>query len=172
MCTFFFRRTVSKISIRGRLAIGLHCFTTACQSRGLLDHSEIQRFLDHMWQLVSPDVKRFAELQESDPLLVNIGFGDEFPQVFLDFLKSKHVGEGDFRILLGNVVEIVFVNYYGASNNSQTLKYLMTVVEYSRRLDGKCPDPTLFAHSRWADKSGWGSDLSAETLAEWRRFPG
>lgn len=165
---FFFRRTVRQISIRGRLAIGLHCFASACKCRGLLEHPEIQLFLDHMWRLIGPDGANFVEWEQANPLLVNTGLGYETPPGFSAFLASKSVTEVDFRELLSNLVEVVYWNAYGATDNGKTLEYLMATVESACRWGGKCPEPNRFEKSRWADKYGWGNNLSATELAEWR----
>lgn len=160
-----------EISIRGRLAIALHCFASACQSRGLLDHPEVQLLIDQMWKAVGPEGANFPKWDETKPLLVCVGLGDEFPPDFLAFLEAKGVDKTEFRSFVGNVVEIVFSNAYGASNNDRTLNFLTAAVELAHRWDCQCPDPKRFVTSRWADKHGWGNILSKEELADWRRSP-
>jgi hypothetical protein len=163
-----FDRTVHEISIRGRLAIGLHCFTTACQRRGLVEHPEIQLFLDQMWQLVALQGTGFAKWERANPLLIHAGLGDDFPPGFTPFLASKGVDNTEFRELLANLVEVVYDGAYGAANNQKTLDFLMTVVEHARKWGGRCPEPMRFAKSRWTDRGGWGHDISVAELEEWR----
>ena len=166
--SFFFRRRVRAISIRGRLAIGLRCFASACKSRGLLDHPEVQLFLDHMWRLIGPEGANFPEWERANPLLTHTGLGYETPPCFLAFLASNEVTEADFRELLTNVVEVVYWNAYTKADNDKTLEFLTAAIECARRWGGKCPDPKLFEKSRWTDRHGWGNNLSAAEVYEWR----
>jgi hypothetical protein len=159
---------VAELSIRGRLAIALHCFESACDAHGLATHPEIRTFLAHMWRLLGPDTGPFPEWEKASPPLVHVGLGCDFPDGFVSFLQSRGVSEDDFRRLLSSTVEVVYSNAYGAADQSETLVHLEGAVRSAEKLGGRCPDPRRFAGSRWADCHGWGKKLSAEELATWR----
>lgn len=165
---FFFRVRVRGISIRGRLAIALRCFASACKNHGLDDGIETKQFLDHMWKFIGPDEIQFPDWERAAPALVHVGLGDPFPADLTAILRDQGIDEVEFRRLVSNLVEIVYDGAYTRTDKKATMNFLLATVELSQHWGGRCPKLRRFAESRWAENWGWGNVIPSGELVYWR----
>jgi hypothetical protein len=161
---------VSDLSIRGRLAIALCCFQLYCRVREL-SHPEIDAFADYMWEfMVLHGDNTFSEWEERQPVLVSVGLGDEYPVDFRTFLTSSGVSEGDFRLLLENITEIVFCSAYAATDDAESRAFLAGVILAVGQYGVRPPSPSLFGATLWKDAYGWGEPVPLATILEWKQL--
>ena len=160
---------VSALSLRARLAVALHLFRGYCDRRGV-DHPEIRRYLDHLWDFIElyGDAEAFGRWVEQEPPLTHTGLGDPFPPGFAGALAAAGVPEGEFRRALGSCTEVLYTSLYAAAGEGWSRRYLYELARAVVPLGAAWPDLGRFAGSRWADDQGWGNRPSPQEVARWR----
>jgi hypothetical protein len=162
--------SLDQLSLTARLAIALHCFERYCQAHRLTSPA-ISEFLDYLWQL--PTIrgsKAFVDWEQHSPTLVDVGLGAYFSEDFIVQLHAAGIAPSEFQALLENSVEIVFGSFYGAADNSGSLTHLRRVLSLTQQAGIIPPPLSYFAHSRFADRQGWGNGLSVAERDMWRNL--
>lgn len=155
------------LSLTARAAIALLVFERFCVSRNIKSEY-ISEFLDYMWEwpLISgPD--QFDPWEGRRPLLVNYGLGDDADDRVESIVAESSLNESDFRKLVGGVVEILWVSFWGASENEGSLESLRTVI-LTAKIDS-LPPIIPFRFSTFNDGNGWGIEVTPQDCKFWRR---
>ncbi len=148
------------------MCIALKAFEKFCLDVNLSEDS-IDKFRAYMWDFpMALSEDRFLDWEEAKPILVNYGLGDELPNQIESTLSHAQVDESKFRIIVEGVVAILWGSFWGAAEHEQSLRSLISVVTLSGTAES--PILTPFKFSRFADKDGWGIDLTAEDRDFWR----
>lgn len=158
----------SRLSLNARLAVALHCFENYCRVHGLRS-SAIDAFLDYMWEhpcIASPN--EFTAWERARIPLVSVGLGDPFPPDVEQVLQQAGVSPKEFRELLENTVEIVFGSFYGAADDQGSIRHLEAVLSIATASAIVPPSAAMFAQSLFADRHGWGQQLSRPLRDAWR----
>lgn len=161
----------------GFASIGLiarHCVATLafhhfCQRSGIA-HPLITQFVDHMWTL--PTSREWGDWERALVATEFGGFatGDSIPSELAPVLTEAGVGESAFRRLAEATVEVVLCSFYAAVNDSDSLRYLETVIDVAATAGYSPPESAVFSECRFADYHGWGHAPSAETLSLWKSY--
>jgi hypothetical protein len=156
-----------ELSATARLAVALHCFAMFCKSHRL-KHSEIDQFLDDLWEFPLIRSDRWSQWERNHPELVHTALGGDWPPGFTSILDEHAIRPDEFRKLIGSVVEIVFSAFYGAVDDSLTMTFLSQVTNVVRSLGVKLPSASSFSESLFSERSGWGSPITCEVRDKWR----
>jgi hypothetical protein len=157
------------LSLSARIAIALHLFRAYCSRRGL-NHPEIDRFLEHLWDFLALPVGGggFELWRRREPPLTHVGLGDDFPPDFDPVLKVAGVSATEFRHALACTTEVLYSSMYGAADEKGSWNFLSQLANVAESVGAKWPDINCFADSNWSDGHGWGQRLSAQELVDWR----
>ena len=159
---------LAELSLTGRLAAALICVERVGRAQGLAD-KQLQDFLDYLWEfpvLASPDA--FQEWHDRPVVLVEVGLGDPLPEHWCARLATTAIRPEVFRELLESTVEVVFSSFYAASDNEGSLTRLTRVAEIATKLGAAPPGMEPFRFSRFADRQGWGEQLTPPERDRWR----
>ena len=159
--------TYYELSLTARLAVALHCFSQYCEKHNLR-HPLIDSFLDDLWEFPVVGSERWDDWENNHPELVGTGLGDPWPTGFEAFLNAQAIDLEQFRHLISSVVEIVFSSFYGASDNNFSLKCLSEVLKMVNVCGINPPPAEVFRGSRFADRAGWGNQMTVTERDAWR----
>ena len=143
---------IRKLSLRGRLAMALCCFSGYCVRRGI-KHPEVRRFVEHLVRVLTSEGEELRDWEDERPPLIEAGLGYEYPLDFEQMLAVWGVKENEFRRLICNVTEIVFGSLHGAADENGSRSELCEVIEITQAVGVECPDPSWFEVSAWSDSS-------------------
>ncbi len=155
-----------KLSLTARMAIALVVFERYCKNHNI-EGKLISEFLDHLWKwplIDGPD--QFEPWEKTRPELVNYGLGDEANSELLSILNEANVEEFAFRDIVTSIVEILWGNFWGGSEDEPSMQAFHTVINRSKVSPLPCLTP--FKFSLFRDGSGWGEKLSIEDCSYWR----
>jgi len=157
------------LSLSARIAIALHLFRGYCNRRGL-DHPEIHRFVEHLWEFIGlpPGGGGFDQWVKREPALTFVGLGDDFPPEFDSVLRAAKVSAAEFRQALSCTTEVLYSTMYGAADEEGSRRYLSELASIAESAGAEWPDMNCFAASKWSDGHGWGQRPSERDLAEWK----
>jgi hypothetical protein len=160
---------IEVLSLRARLAMGLHMFAKYCDWRGLA-HPELTAFLDYLWQIIElPNTSEaFDGWVASQPALVDVGLGYEYPAGFESLLGVHGVPEREFRHAICCVTEILYSSLYGAADEPGSRRFLSDLTELVAPFGIRPPDTRRFAGSLWSDGHGWGAQPAPQVMEAWR----
>jgi hypothetical protein len=161
--------TYRGLSLTARLAVALHCFSRICQVQNL-HHSEIDAFLDDLWEFPLITSERWDEWEKNHPPLVETALGNAWPIGFEDYLETQGARPEEFRRLISSVAEIVFSSFYGAADDAFSLKCLSEVLKMAQDRAVEPPPPAGFSQSRFVDGAGWGNPITPSVRDSWRAF--
>ncbi|MEN0048749.1 MAG: hypothetical protein AAF806_16930 [Bacteroidota bacterium] len=159
---------LKKISITGRMALGIRCLETNLQDLGLLDYPEVQRMLSDFWEYTSSNnlVEWEEKILEYEPwfLFANVertgfkGFkhlsNDEAKKIY-DVIKRF---ERRLSEIITEVIEIGISNLYsGVRKYSEcSLRATMNVMEMLEAMKIPLPNLEIFEKSKFSEHHGWG----------------
>jgi hypothetical protein len=164
-------KTLRKISINARMAIGLHCFERFCLKKQL-KHAEIDAFLDYMWEL--PSLKyssAFMNWYRSPPPLVEDLLNSsrrDFSEEFREFLVLYHIDSAALFHLAQHIVLIPFGGFFGSPESKCSLKHLIAVLRTAASEGIEPPCFSTFSDSRFEDYDGLGRNLTFAERDSWR----
>ena len=150
-----------------RLAVALHCFSRYCE-RHNLRHPAIDAFLDDLWEFPIVEHQTWDDWEKHHPALVQTALGDPWPAGFEAFLKAQGTQPDEFRHLLGYVVEIVFSSFYVAADDDSSFGYLSEVLKIAANSGINPPPFEVLSGSRFADRGGWGTQMTTTERNAWR----
>jgi hypothetical protein len=158
------------ISLSARIAIALHLFRAYCNRRGL-NHPEIDRFVEHLWEFIALPVggAGFEPWRKREPPLTYVGLGDQYPTEFESVLATAGVSATEFRQVLGSTTEVLYSAMYGAADEEGSRRYLSELASVAESVGAEWPDMSCFRESKWSDCHGWGKRPTEQELTEWRR---
>ena len=145
--------------------VALHCFEGYCVAKDLR-HPIISAFIDHMWEL--PCITSFPKWESHRCELVHVGLGDPFPREIVDLLESVGVTEEEFRQLVESTVEVIYSSAYATSDDIGSLRFLDRVLCITANMGVAPPPAQPFLISLYAQRHGWGAQLSADQRDGWR----
>ncbi len=157
------------LSLSARLAIALHLFRGYCNRRGL-DHPEIDRFLEHLWEFIALPVDGggLEPWRKREPPLTHVGLGDDYPAGFEAVLRAAGVSAADFRQVLTCTTELLYSSMYAAADELGSRQCLAELASVAESVGVEWPDMRCFAGSIWSDGHGWGQRPSERELAKWK----
>lgn len=155
------------MSLTARLAVALHCFEAFCNKMEMVN-PEIDALLDHLWEFPLVDRDHWDEWDGSHPALVEVGLGEPWPSGFEEMLIKRGIDPVQFRTLLGNLVEIIFHNFYVASDDNRSLRFLLDVITIVGRAGVRLHSLDVLMGSLFADRGGWGQRISRDERDHWR----
>ena len=155
-----------ELSLTARLAIALLIFEKYCKNHKLKD-SLIDDLSDYLWKWPLIDgVEQFNSWEQSRPQLVNFGLGDEASDKLKSILEFSDVNQSAFRGIVSNIVEILWVSFWGAAEDDLSIQALSTVIKSSKL--SILPPLTPFKFSQFCDGNGWGKKVFKEDCDFWR----
>jgi hypothetical protein len=159
---------VAELSLRGRLAIALHCLEAYSKNLGL-DHPALQRFIDYHWGYLVVDAAETRQSGNRENVeLLDIAMEFDYPDGFEDFLSSKGVDAEEFSLLLVSTYDIMDGSTFAATDNTGSLKDLATIFAIMEKHRVAIPTPSLFKSSPWKDNDGRGFALTPAAVKQWR----
>lgn len=179
-----------KLSIRARSAMALHAFERFC-AKYLVQHEEIDKFLDYLWEAPLLDYTTFREWHDSPPHLVDVvyrprplsadvleklkaqglsarDYRPEFNAEVQEVLRVHGIPEAIFRNLAYNVVGVIADNFYFGGHTELTMKPLLKVLKLCREEGIEVPPCAAFPNSYFETGDGWGRKLSRAERDAWR----
>jgi hypothetical protein len=84
-------------------------------------------------------------------------------------LAQRSIDPDNFRLLVENLVEVVFCSFYAAANDYSSSSHLIQVFRITGAEGIEPPSLDLFRKSRFVDGHGWGNQLTVTERDEWRR---
>jgi hypothetical protein len=164
----FRARRFSQLSLTARLGVALWCFERFCVSNGLA-HPEISVFLEHLWRFPILPEEDFAAWEGASPALVEAGLGQPLPTEVANLVRDRRLKPAAFHALLGDVVEIVWTSFYGATQDRSSLRHLGRVLRTCAAAGVGPPDATVFSVSLLVHRGGWGDLVTPQDCERWRQ---
>lgn len=157
-------RELRKLSLTAREAVALlvceqyfHIHNLHCD--------ETREFLSYMWEW--PIISDFESWEKRRPLLVNFGLGNDLSNSMTKTLASASIEEGNFRLVVGGTVEILWGSFWGAAEDDASFNSLNSMIQASGLK--QYPVLTPFKFSVYADGDGWGNSISIQDRNFWRK---
>ena len=159
---------IKKISIRGRMALGIKCLEIKLEKDELINKVEIKKLLSKLWEFISS--KRLDLWEEKildyEPESLIEDFENE---KFEDFknLKKEEIkalyeiykkSKSNLAELISWVIEIGRGNLYSATGkfSEGSLNPTIEVLKIMERSNLPIPDLAKFEKSKYSEFHGWG----------------
>lgn len=158
---------LKKISIRGRMALGISCLEIAIKELGLSDDNAFECLCSDLWEFVSANNKNWEEkINRYYPVVLvkNMDWG----QINIDkFLSTNKEQESDaicqemaalFEELIDQVIYIGTSNLYGGTGeySQWSLEPTLKVLSIMEQLHFRIPNLIPFSKSKFSEVHGWG----------------
>ncbi len=159
---------IKKISIRGRMALGIKCLEIKLEKDELINKIEIKKLLSELWDFIGSKrldlwEEKFLDYEPESLIedFENEKFGDfknlkkeEIKVLYETYKKSKP----DLAELISWVIEIVRGNLYGGTGeySKWTLDPTIEVLKIMKNHSLKIPDLAKFEKSKYSEFHGWG----------------
>jgi hypothetical protein len=155
-----------KLSLTARMAIALLIFERYCEENAI-DMPQINHMSDYLWRwpLIN-QAGQFNSWESSRPELVNYGLGDKATKDIISELEKVNIDEHKFRIIVGNLVEILWGSFFGASLDKQSLESLTIILKECNV--NRLPILTPFKFSLFSDRDGWGEYITEQDCEFWK----
>ena len=98
--------------------------------------------------------------------MINYGLGDQANEEIQTLLSEYNIDEYRFRRIISGIVEILWGNFWGGSEDELSLQHLYEVIKFSQVEN--LPTLTPFKFSRFSDGNGWGQKITAEDCEFWK----
>lgn len=155
-----------ELSLTARMVIALIIFERYCKQKHI-ENSIIDNFCNHLWRwplIDGPD--QFEPWEQSRTVLINYGLGEQANEEIQGFLSEYNVDEYIFRQIISGIVEILWGNFWGGSEDELSLQSLHDVIRFTQVEN--LPTLTPFKFSRFRDGGGWGQKITAEDCEFWK----
>ena len=161
-------RRLKKISIVGRMALGIRCFEIYLEKIGLLKNPLIQNMLSDLWEFTTlnridkwdekimeydPDFIA-AYIEEDDTSYYKI-LSSEAVKMYYDIYQSTSHEVANF---VDDVIWIGKSNLYSGtrSYSKSTFNLTVKVLTLLRQNGLEIPDLSVFEKSKYEENHGWG----------------
>lgn len=168
--------TLRQLSLTARQAVALLCLDRYCDKFGL-HHPAITAYLDDLWEYPLVDQSRWSQWYNNHPALVetatqfDMGYELEeinWPNGFVEFLRSHGKEPDRFLLLIGSITEIVFGSFYSAVVEQDSWERLCQALKITEAAGIVTPPASAFQASLVGDDHGWGKRITKEQRDSWR----
>jgi len=159
---------LKKVSIKGRMALGIRCLEINLQDLDLLGYPEVQKMLSDFWEYTSSNnlVDWEEKILEYEPwfLFANVernkykGFrylSNDEAQGIYNVMKKFEIRLSE---IIEEVIEVGISNLYsGIREYSEcSLRATINVLEMLKEINLPLPDLEKFERSKFSEHHGWG----------------
>ena len=174
-CTYRFgvrpRRKIKKEyadrSVNARLAASLLASEEWARVVGL-DAPAVSDLFEHLWEWPSVTTDNFDSWEAWSNEALDVAMRDELPASLRDASRGADVPEGDFRGVLENTAEAVYLHLFGAVDDEASLDILERLSGIVGRYGVSFPPASLFPDEPYSLRHGWGRKRSPDETKVWR----
>lgn len=159
---------LKKISIRGRMAIGIKCLETYLEDLKIDKEKEIQKLLSELWEFISSESldKWEEKITEYEPMCIREVFELENYGEY-NFLSIEEINRyheiytkkgNQLEEMISYVIEIGTSNLFAGTEkySKPSLNSTIEVLEIMQKNNLSIPDLAKFAKSKYSEFHGWG----------------
>ncbi len=159
---------IKKISINGRMALGVICLERFVKLKELHNNEEVLELLELLWEFTSSNTldKWEEKIKEYQPCCIEETYKEKKYEDY-EFLTKEKIkkyyklykeSSPDLEEMVESVIEIGCGNLYGGTGeySKWTLNPTVTVLKIMKRNEIDIPDLKIFERSSFKEKHGWG----------------